>query len=83
VRASGYSPQNWYAVESGLFSDRPSVVVEESLWDEPRIIAARHWYVIDTETPAVEHHADAMQADMSAFDSYEVDAMHSKCSPFP
>jgi SAM-dependent methyltransferase len=62
VRARGHSPQSWYAVESGLFSDRPHVVVEESFWDEPRTIATHRWYVIDTETAAVERHADAMQA---------------------
>lgn len=56
------SPQSWYAVPSGLFSDRPHLVLEESFWDEPRAIATHRWYVIDTETTAVERHADSMQA---------------------
>lgn len=62
VRARGNSSPSWYAVESGLFSDRPHMVVEESFWDEPGTIATHRWYVIDTETAAVERHADAMQA---------------------
>lgn len=37
------------------------MVIEESFWDEPRTIATHRWYVIDTETAAVERHADAMQ----------------------
>ena len=62
VRARGNSPRSWYAVESGLFSDRPHVVLEESFWDESHTIATHRWYVIDIQTAAVECHADAMQA---------------------
>ena len=62
VQARGNSPQNWYAVEFGLFSALPRVVAEEPFWDQPHSIATHGWHVIDAETTAVERYTDSIQA---------------------
>jgi SAM-dependent methyltransferase len=53
---------SWYATESGLFSDRPHIVLEESFWDAERAVGTHRWFVLDAATGSVERHADAMQA---------------------
>lgn len=62
VQARRDAAPSWYATESGLFSDRPHVVLEESFWDEERAVGVHRWFVVDAATGAVERHADAMQA---------------------
>lgn len=62
IEARRDAAPSWYATESGLFSDRPHIVLEESFWDEERSVGTHRWFVIDSETGVVERHADAMQA---------------------
>jgi SAM-dependent methyltransferase len=57
VRRLGARPATWSAAPSGLFSDRPHVLLEEGEWDEASRSATERWYVVDAATAAVRRHA--------------------------
>ena len=57
VRGLGSLPPSWSAAVSGLFSDRPHLLLEESAWDEASRSATERWYVVDAATAAVRVHA--------------------------
>ena len=62
VREIGYQPPSWYSTESGLFSDRPHLYLQESFWDVERETATTRYLIIDASTGNVTRHADTMQA---------------------
>ena len=57
TRATVKAEPTWSASRSGLFSDRPHVLLEESAWDEEERTATHRWHVIDVETAKVTRHA--------------------------
>ena len=57
VRGSEASETSWVSAETGLFSDRPHLLLHESAWDEASATAVERWHVIDVATGAVERHA--------------------------
>jgi len=62
VETIGQEPRSWYASPSGLFSERPHIVLTENIWlDELDIAMTRH-YAIDAGTGEVTRHAQTMQA---------------------
>ena len=48
---------DWTAVERGLFSDDPHLLLHERFWDEPTRTATDRWHVVDAATAAVERYA--------------------------
>lgn len=62
IRAEGQRPPVWSALQSGLFSERPHVLLEEFFWDESHQVTTNRYYVIDTQTGAVERYAASHQA---------------------
>jgi SAM-dependent methyltransferase len=52
----------WHSVEQGLFSDRPHLVLYESLWDREHKTTTERYYVIDAATGTVARHAATLQA---------------------
>ena len=62
VRQAGGGPRRWSSHESGLWSERPHIVLEEAFWDEDAAVAMHRWFVIDAESGAVTRQGDAMQA---------------------
>lgn len=54
TQRGGQSRQRWYGMESGLWSDDPHVVLEESFWDEESEVAIARWFVVDAASGGVE-----------------------------
>lgn len=61
VERMGTVPQSWRALESGLFSDRPHILLEESFWDDNDGIATVRYIVIDAATSEVTRFAQSIQ----------------------
>jgi len=62
VRALGEQPRSWYSAPSGLFSERPHLVLTESFWDAQRAVATERYFVLDAATGDVARHAASVQA---------------------
>jgi cyclopropane fatty-acyl-phospholipid synthase-like methyltransferase len=62
IRQQGAERRSWYSSSSGLFSERPHLVLQESYWDEGTATLAIRYYIVDAETSDVALHAQTMQA---------------------
>jgi SAM-dependent methyltransferase len=62
VHQIGDQPSSWYSAESGLFSDRPHLCLQENFWDEERSVATQRFFIVDAATGQVTRHAASMQA---------------------
>jgi SAM-dependent methyltransferase len=62
IRSIGSRPAEWSAQGSGLFSDRPHLVLEEAFWDEARRAATSRWYIVDAASAEVTLYASTYQA---------------------
>ena len=62
VRDIGQQPRSWYSAPSGLFSERPHLVLTESFWDAQRAVATERYFVVDAATGDVARHAASVQA---------------------
>jgi ubiquinone/menaquinone biosynthesis C-methylase UbiE len=62
VQKLGQSPPAWHSAESGLYSDRPYLYLEESFWDAARRAATNRYWVIDAGTAQVSRYASSYQA---------------------
>ena len=58
----GNQPAMWYPTESGIFSGKPHLCLMETFWDEQQKTATERFYIIDTATDLVTHHAASTQA---------------------
>lgn len=58
----GKQRHSWHTTQSGLFSDRPHLHLEESFWDEKRNMVTTRFYIVDAETSKVTRHAMSTQA---------------------
>ncbi len=62
VERMGHERPSWWAAESGLYSDRPHLVLEEGFWDASAQAATRRFYVVDAATAEVTRYAQSLQA---------------------
>lgn len=62
TRKLGDSKQGWRTRESGLFSDRPHLYLEESYWNEEQRVTTKRYWVIDSETADVTRFAQSFVA---------------------
>jgi SAM-dependent methyltransferase len=62
IRVAGQRPPRWRTAVSGLFSDRPYLVLEEARWHEQQQAAVERYYVVDAATGAVSRYGSTMQA---------------------
>jgi SAM-dependent methyltransferase len=62
VRQMGLQAPSWYSSDSGLFSDRPHLYLQENFWDEGRSVATMRYFIVDTQTSQVTRYASSMQA---------------------
>ena len=62
VREEGERSRRWDSAESGLFSDRPHLLFQESNWDVERQVATERYYIVDAESGEATLHASSMQA---------------------
>lgn len=61
VQLIGSQPPSWATTDSGLFSERPHLRLEESFWDRDRHAATERYFIIDAETAEVTRYASSMQ----------------------
>lgn len=61
VRKAGELHAFWYSAVSGLFSDRPHLILCESFWDADRSITTERYFILDALTGDVTRHAQSMQ----------------------
>jgi ubiquinone/menaquinone biosynthesis C-methylase UbiE len=62
IRELGNQQPTWYTTESGLFSDRPHLMLQESFWDEAARAATNRYMLIDAATSQVTRYAASYQA---------------------
>lgn len=62
VRSLGLQDRSWYSNESGLFSPRPHICLEEATWDADAASTTLRYYVLDAASGSVERHAQTLQA---------------------
>lgn len=62
VKGVGKEPQRWSALDKGLFSDRPHLLLTESFWDAAQAVATERYYVVDAHSGQVTGHAASSQA---------------------
>ncbi len=58
----GHEPRTWRPLESGLFSERPHLYLEESHWNSDSRAATIRYDVIDAATAEVTPYAQSVQA---------------------
>lgn len=70
TRQIGAKRSGWYSAETGLFSARPHLLLEESFWDETCKVSTKRFILIDAETAEVTRYAASYQvytqADLTA-----------------
>jgi SAM-dependent methyltransferase len=62
VRAIGEQGQAWSALDGGLFSDRPHLLLKETFWYDRQQVAIERYYVVDAQNGSVIRHAASTQA---------------------
>ena len=62
VKKIGQTATSWYAVENGLFSPHPHLVLTENFWDKKQSAATIRNFVVDAATGNVIRYAQSMQA---------------------
>ncbi len=62
IKAIGKEAPAWSSAESGLFSPKPHLYLEENYWDADSRTAMQRYFIIDAATNEVTFHASTMQA---------------------
>ena len=62
IQEGGEAGPSWYAASSGLFSDRPHLVLQENSWDEEARASTTRFMVVDAETASVSSYALSNEA---------------------
>jgi len=62
IQKGGGAEPSWYAAPSGLFSDKPHLVLQENFWDAEAAASTTRFVVIDAGTGAVSSHALSNEA---------------------
>jgi len=62
VHQVGLQPSGWYSAESGLFSDRPHLCLQENFWEADQSVATQRFFILDAHTGQVTRHAASNQA---------------------
>jgi SAM-dependent methyltransferase len=62
IVALGAAPASWYAAESGLWSERPHVVLRDNAWDGEQQAAVERYVIIDAASGTLVQHAMTTQA---------------------
>lgn len=62
IQKGGETGPSWYSSQSGLFSRRPHLVLQENSWDEAGNASTNRFCVIDGETAAVSNYSLSNEA---------------------
>lgn len=60
IRRNFVSAPSWTAHQTGLFSDRPHLVLDEGFWHEDQQLAVKRWYVVDAESGEVARYSQTV-----------------------
>lgn len=60
IQANFASGSTWTARQSGLFSKRPHILLEEGFWHDDVEMAVMRWYVVDSESGDVTTYAQTV-----------------------
>jgi len=53
---------SWFSIESGLFSEKPHICLDESTWNFEQNVVVKRFYVIDSETSEITKYSASYQA---------------------
>ncbi len=91
TRELGHTNSVWRRYESGLFSDRPHIYMEESSWDEAQRVATTRYWIVDGESVEVTRFAQSFAAyeadeyramfDAAGLSSFEMISDHADALP--
>jgi len=62
IQQEGESAPSWYSAESGLFSEKPHLVLQENFWDVDAAASTTRFLTIDAKTGAVSTYALSNEA---------------------
>lgn len=62
IRKIGAEAPSWYTSQSGLFSDRPHLLLKESFWHPDQRATTTRYFLVDAATAQVERFAGSYQA---------------------
>ncbi|MFH1892629.1 MAG: class I SAM-dependent methyltransferase [Candidatus Zixiibacteriota bacterium] len=62
VHNTGLSHPSWSSAQTGLFSDKPHILLRETFWNADSNVAVDRYYVIDATTAEVTRHTQSVQA---------------------
>lgn len=62
VKEIGLHPSSWYSANSGLFSDRSHLYLQENFWEEEQSVTTQRYFIVDAQTGQVTRYASSMQA---------------------
>jgi SAM-dependent methyltransferase len=60
IRANFETTPSWSTQESGLFSDRSHMLLEEGFWHDDLQMAVKRWYVVDSDTNEVTNYSQTV-----------------------
>jgi cyclopropane fatty-acyl-phospholipid synthase-like methyltransferase len=62
VKSQGQAPASWQSLESGLFSERPHLLLQEQFWNEASATAVTRYLIVETQSNCVVEYGSTMQA---------------------
>ena len=62
IRQMGTQPLTWYSENTGLFSEKPYLCLEEPSWDAGNQAATIRYYIVDAGNGEVTRYAQSLQA---------------------
>jgi len=62
IQKGGEAGPSWYSAASGLFSEKPHLVLQENFWDEQAAASTTRFMIIDASTGAVSSYALSNEA---------------------
>ena len=62
VAKIGKQSTSWYSTETGLFSEKPHLCLQENFWDTEHKVAIQRYYIVDALSSVVTRYSSSMQA---------------------
>ncbi len=62
IREFGLRPASWYSAESGLFSDKLHLSLQENFWDAESETVTRRYFIVDASSEQVSRYAQTLKA---------------------
>jgi hypothetical protein len=62
VQSRGHRSASWYATQSGLFSDRPHLCLQQNAWDDVQKAASVRYIIVDAASGVATVYGQTFQA---------------------